>query len=87
MLSFSRRHSSLLATTACLFLASCGADDVASPGAGSIGVVINQPAPTPTPTGTPTPTALTAAQFATAEISRASSASAESLPRGRRAVS
>lgn len=66
MLSFSRRHSSLLATTACLFLASCGADDVASPGAGSIGVVINQPAPTPTPTGTPTPTALTAAQFATA---------------------
>ncbi|MEH3047929.1 hypothetical protein [Sphingomonas adhaesiva] len=74
MLSFSRRHS-LLATTACLFLASCGADDVASPGAGSVGVVINQPAPTPTPTGTPTPTALTAAQFATATTANGATAS------------
>ena len=66
MVSFSRRSHILLATTASLFLASCGADDVASPGAGSIGVIINQPAPTPTPTGPSTPTPLTAAQFALA---------------------
>ncbi|KTT73618.1 hypothetical protein [Sphingomonas endophytica] len=66
MVSFSRRSQIMLASSAALFLASCGADDVASPGAGAIDVVINPPAPTPTPTGTPTPTALTAAQFALA---------------------
>ncbi|MEH3123962.1 MAG: hypothetical protein PGN16_18675 [Sphingomonas phyllosphaerae] len=64
MVSFSRRSHMLLASSAALFLASCGADDVASPGAGSVPVTINQPAPTPTPTGTATPTPLTAAQFA-----------------------
>lgn len=66
MVSFSRRSRILLATSATLFLASCGADDVASPGAGSIPITINPPAPTPTPTGTATPTPLTAAQFALA---------------------
>ncbi|MEH3105209.1 MAG: hypothetical protein PGN12_15080 [Sphingomonas phyllosphaerae] len=66
MVSFSRRSHMLLASSAALFLASCGADDVASPGAGSVPVTINQPAPTPTPTGTATPTPLTAAQFAAA---------------------
>lgn len=64
MVSFSRRSQMLLASSAALFLASCGADDVASPGAGSIPITINQPAPAPTPTGTATPTPLTAAQFA-----------------------
>ncbi|MEG8038489.1 hypothetical protein QP166_03700 [Sphingomonas sp. LR60] len=64
MVSFSRRSHMLLASSAALLLASCGADDVASPGAGSIPVTINQPAPTPTPTGTATPTPLTASQFA-----------------------
>ncbi|MBB3692982.1 hypothetical protein [Sphingomonas sp. BK580] len=66
MVSFSRRSKFLLATSATLFLASCGADDVASPGAGSLPITIVQPAPTPTPTGTPTPTALTNAQIALA---------------------
>ncbi|WP_022687227.1 hypothetical protein [Sphingomonas phyllosphaerae] len=66
MVSFSRRSQILLASSAAFLLASCGADDVASPGAGSIPITINQPAPTPTPTGTATPTALTAAQFALA---------------------
>lgn len=64
MLSFSRHH--FLAGTACLLLAACGADDVASPGAGNIDVIVNPaPAPSPTPT-TPTPTPITAAQFAVA---------------------
>ncbi|MBB3473246.1 hypothetical protein [Sphingomonas sp. BK345] len=66
MVSFSRRSKFLLATSATLFLASCGADDVASPGAGSLPITIVQPAPTPTPTGTATPTALTNAQIALA---------------------
>ncbi len=66
MVSFSRRSQILLASSAAFFLASCGADDVASPGAGSVPVTINQPAPTPTPTGPVAPAALTAAQFALA---------------------
>ncbi|MBY9061529.1 hypothetical protein K7957_01105 [Sphingomonas yunnanensis] len=66
MVSFSRRSKFLLATSATLFLASCGADDVASPGAGSLPITIVQPAPTPTPTAAPTPTALTNAQIALA---------------------
>ncbi|GAA4212140.1 hypothetical protein GCM10022253_01040 [Sphingomonas endophytica] len=66
MVSFSRRSKMLLTSSAALLLASCGADDVASPGAGSIPITINQPAPTPTPTGPATPTPLTAAQFALA---------------------
>lgn len=43
----------LLAGVSAAVLTGCGADDVASPGAGT--VVINNPAPTPTPTPTPTP--------------------------------
>jgi hypothetical protein len=58
-------RASLLATVAALALTGCGgADDVASPGAGSVVVVTPTPTPTPTPTGTPTPTPITAAQFA-----------------------
>lgn len=64
MLSLSRRNQFLVGT-ACLMLAACGADGVASPGAGSIDVIVT-PAPTPTPTVTPTPSPLTAAQFALA---------------------
>jgi hypothetical protein len=59
------RYGKFLRTSAaCLALAGCGgADNVASPGAGSVTIV--QPAPTPTPTApTPTPSAITAAQFA-----------------------
>ncbi|TCP37243.1 hypothetical protein [Sphingomonas sp. BK235] len=66
MVSFSRRSKFLLATSATLFLASCGADDVASPGAGSLPITIVQPSPTPTPTGPVAPTALTNAQIALA---------------------
>ncbi|WP_338112532.1 hypothetical protein [Sphingomonas insulae] len=53
-----------MASTACLALSGCGgADNVASPGAGSVTIV--QPIATPTPTApTPTPSAITAAQFA-----------------------
>lgn len=42
----------LLLGCSALALAGCGADDVASPGAG--GIVINNPTPAPTPTPTPT---------------------------------
>ena len=45
----------LLAGGAALTLSACGADDIASPGEGSI-VVLPTPAPTPTPPITPTPT-------------------------------
>ena len=45
----------MLASASALVLAGCGADDVASPGAGT--VVINNPAPTPAPTASPTPSA------------------------------
>jgi hypothetical protein len=67
MVSFSRRHMHLASTAAaCLLLAGCGADDVASPGAGEVVIVNPTPTPTtPTPT-TPTPTPITAAQFAAA---------------------
>lgn len=64
--SLSAKSRALLSGTALLLLASCGgADDVASPGAGSVVIVNPTPAPTPTPT-TPTPTPITAAQFAAA---------------------
>ncbi len=67
MSTFSRTTRLLMAGTASLLLASCGgADDVGSPGAGTIGVIINPPAVTPTPTSPTTPTPLTAAQFALA---------------------
>jgi len=66
MASFTAKSRILLAGTALMLLASCGgADDVASPGAGSVVIVNPTPAPTPTPT-TPTPTPITAAQFAAA---------------------
>ena len=45
----------LLAGTSAIVLSACGADDIASPGAGT--VVINNPAPTPAPSPTPTPVA------------------------------
>ncbi len=64
MASFKRYGLILMTTAASAALSACnGADNVASPGAGS--VVIVQPTPTPAPTATPTPTApITAAQFA-----------------------
>lgn len=43
-------HGVLLLGCSALALAGCGADDISSPGAGSIDVDINNPAPTPTPT-------------------------------------
>ncbi|MEH3036700.1 MAG: hypothetical protein PGN23_09480 [Sphingomonas adhaesiva] len=56
MLSFTRRRT-LLATTACLFLASCGgADDIASPGEGSFPPGVGTPTPSPTTSPSPTPT-------------------------------
>ncbi|WP_260598672.1 hypothetical protein [Sphingomonas endolithica] len=65
MASYQRIRTIMLTACSSLALAGCGADDVASPGAGT--VIINPPAPAPTPTPgpTPTPTAgITAAQFA-----------------------
>lgn len=63
MATTSRARIYLLTTA--LALSGCGgADDVASPGAGSITIVNPAPTPTPSPTGTPTPAAITAAQFA-----------------------
>ena len=67
MAASSRNIRLLMASVAALALASCGgADDVASPGAGAINVIVNPPAPTPTPAPTPSLTPLTAAQFALA---------------------
>lgn len=68
MVNFARTTRLMMASTACIALASCdGADSVASPGAGAITVVTPPtPAPTPAPTATPTPSAITAAQFAAA---------------------
>lgn len=64
MASFKRYGLILMTTAASAALSACnGADNVASPGAGS--VVIVTPTPTPAPVPTPTPTAaITAAQFA-----------------------
>jgi len=64
MATTTRYGKFLMTSAACLALAGCGgADNVASPGAGSVTIV--QPAPTPTPTAPPpTPSAITAAQFA-----------------------
>jgi hypothetical protein len=63
MTRFQRNYALLLAGAAAL--TGCGgADDVASPGAGSITIVTPPPAPTPTATATPPPSAITAAQFA-----------------------
>ena len=64
MASFKRLSLILMTTAASAALSACnGADNVASPGAGS--VVIVTPTPTPPAAPTPTPTApITAAQFA-----------------------
>ncbi|NIJ18874.1 hypothetical protein FHS95_000543 [Sphingomonas naasensis] len=64
MASFKRLSLILMTTAASAALSACnGADNVASPGAGS--VVIVTPTPSPSPSPTPTPTApITAAQFA-----------------------
>lgn len=64
MASFQRLSLILMTTAASAALSACnGADNVASPGAGS--VVIVTPTPTPAPSPTPTPSApITAAQFA-----------------------
>ncbi len=53
-------HRSLIIGCSALALASCGADEIVSPGTGG-NVIINNPAPTPTPTPTPTSTAVVAA--------------------------
>ncbi len=59
-----RRARAYLLTSA-LALSGCGgADNVASPGAGSVTVVTPAPVATATPTPTPTTTPITAAQFA-----------------------
>lgn len=47
-------HRSLILATSTLALSACGADEIATPGAGSI--TINNPPATPTPTPTPQPT-------------------------------
>lgn len=48
---------SLVIGTSALALASCGADDISSPGTGGDITIINPPAPAPPPTPTPTPPA------------------------------
>lgn len=52
-------HGALLIGCSALALAGCGADDIASPGAG--GIVIENPTPAPTPAPTPTPGTVVAA--------------------------
>lgn len=52
-------HGALLIGCSALALAGCGADDISSPGAGSI--EITNPTPTPAPTPTPTPGTVVAA--------------------------
>ena len=65
MAILTQKAARLLASSAVLALAGCnGADNVASPGAGSIEIISPAPTPTPAPTATPTPSAITAAQFA-----------------------
>jgi hypothetical protein len=54
-------HRSLVLGCSALALASCGADEIISPGSGGVDVVINNPAPSPTPTPTPTSSLVTPA--------------------------
>ena len=55
-------HRSLVLGCSALALASCGGDEIVSPGtSGDVNVVVNNPAPTPTPTPTPTSSLVTAA--------------------------
>src|SRR3546814_13926735 len=51
----------LMAGCACAALSACGADDIASPGEGTIVIPAPTPTPTPGPTPTPTPTSVTPA--------------------------
>ncbi|MBO9722760.1 MAG: hypothetical protein J7530_00140 [Novosphingobium sp.] len=53
-------HGALLIGCSALALAGCGADDISSPGAGSVTVPAN-PTPAPTPAPTPTPGTVVAA--------------------------
>ncbi|MBB4153050.1 hypothetical protein GGQ80_000938 [Sphingomonas jinjuensis] len=65
MASIKRVALILMTGASCATLAACGgADNVASPGAGSISIVTPAPSPSPTPAPTPAPSAITAAQFA-----------------------
>ena len=67
MPSFQRLGLILMTGVAATALSGCnGADNVASPGAGTIVIPTPAPTPAPTPTPTPTPTPITAAQFAAA---------------------
>lgn len=60
-------NRAIWASAATLALTSCGgADDVASPGAGSVVIVTPAPTPVPSPSPTPSPSPVTAAQFAAA---------------------
>ena len=56
-----RTRSMLFVTVAALAVSACGADDVASPGEGTIILPAPPPAPTPTPDPTPSPTGSVAA--------------------------
>ena len=53
-------HRSLIIGCSALALASCGADEIVSPGTGGNITINNPPAPTPTPTTTPVTTATAA---------------------------
>jgi hypothetical protein len=61
MAKINRIHTILMASCACVGLSACGADDIASPGEGTIVIPAPTPTPTPTPPPTPTPTAVTPA--------------------------
>src|SRR3546814_673066 len=54
-------QTTLMAGCACAALSACGADDIASPGEGTIVIPAPTPTPTPGPTPTPTPTSVTPA--------------------------
>lgn len=54
-------HRTLILGCSSLALASCGADEISSPGTGGNITINNPPAPTPTPTPTPTGTKVTPA--------------------------
>ena len=59
LISSSRGRAALLAGVAALTLTACGAEDIASPGEGTI--VLPAPTPAPAPAPTPTPTTVTPA--------------------------
>ena len=61
MVKTNRITTILMAGCACAALSACGADDIASPGEGTIVLPAPTPSPSPTPTPTPTPGNVTAA--------------------------